>query len=517
VKKIWSTALIILGSLALLGIIVVQLSWIRNALSISQESFNTAVNSALATTVDQLEKKEDILFITEKIHLNFDSLAPPPPPLPQSQGMPRPSHDGRAIDSVVIIRQADPEMHERVVTTHEFATSAQRDSNTLKDREIIVTSYDRIEKKVRKMNDVIREIVVETENKNLGIESRLDTFSLLKELNKALSDNGIHHPYEFAVVSQGKPASLSLRSRNFKDEFRNMAFKVSLFPNDLIPKQNFLLVYFPGQQSHLFKSMSLWMISSLIFTLTMLVVFIVTILALLKQKKISDIKTDFINNMTHELKTPLATISLAVDSINNPRVIEDPALIRNYTQVIREENARMNTHVEQVLQMALFDRREFKFEFVPVDMHDLLKKAVESIRLQVEKKQGYITLDLQASTAIVQGDEVHLLNCMLNLLDNANKYSPEKPEITIYTKSNGQNIILGFSDKGVGMTRETQKRIFEKFYRIPTGNIHNVKGFGLGLSYAKAIVDAHRGAISVSSEAGVGSRIEISLPLHRDN
>jgi signal transduction histidine kinase len=150
-------------------------------------------------------------------------------------------------------------------------------------------------------------------------------------------------------------------------------------------------------------------------------------------------------------------------------------------------------------------------------MHDLLKKAVESIRLQVEKKQGYITLDLQASTAIVLGDEVHLLNCMLNLLDNANKYSPEKPEITIYTKSNGQNIILGFSDKGVGMTRETQKRIFEKFYRIPTGNIHNVKGFGLGLSYAKAIVDAHRGAISVSSEAGVGSRIEISLPLHRDN
>ncbi|MEI6575542.1 MAG: HAMP domain-containing sensor histidine kinase [Bacteroidota bacterium] len=513
-KGKWLLVLIVLGSLAMLGIIFVQLSWIRNALKISQESFNTSVNNALVKTVDKLEKKEDVIFITDKFNLKLDTGLPYQN---SSAATLSQKEKNKAIDNEVVIKKSDPELHERIVTNHEITSSALTESSSNNDRKILMTETDRFAKRINKMNDVIREIVVEAQNKNLNIENRLDTFSLQKELNKALLDNGIHLPYEFAVIPAGKAAPLNLRSRNFADEYRNKSFKVSLFPNDLIAKSNYLLVYFPNQKNELVKSMSWLMTLSLIFTFTLLVVFVMTILAVFKQKKISEIKTDFINNMTHEFKTPLATISLAVDSINNAKVIEDPALIRNYTQVIREENKRMNAHVEQVLQMALFDRHEFSFDLARLEMNLLLKKAVGSIRLQVEKNQGSISLELNATKDTVLGDQVHLLNCILNLLDNANKYSPEKPEILVYTINRDKMIVIGISDKGIGMSKETQKRIFEKFYRIPTGNIHNVKGFGLGLSYAKAIIDGHHGSISVWSETGSGTRIEIVLPLPKED
>jgi len=511
-KVKWISVLIVFGSLALLGIIVVQLSWIRNAMDIRQESFNTAVNNALVKTVEKLEKKEDVVYITERLNLEMDSI-PPPPPMPQS-GLNQDRGVKERFDSVIIIR------HTEIENRHEYLPHGGMPppgSGPDEKKQMLLKEIKRFDRKVQKMNDVIREIIVEVETKDQGIENRLDTFSLQKELYKALLDNGIRIPYEYAVVTLNKAAMMNLRSPNFLDEYLKSAYRISLFPNDLIAEPNYLLVYFPGQKANLMKSMSLLMTASLVFTLTLLIAFVVTILALLRQKKLSEIKTDFINNMTHEFKTPLATISLAVDSINNAKVIGDPGMIRQYTQVIREENNRMNTHVEQVLQMALFDRREFRLDLNLSDLHDIIRRSVESVRLQLEKRQGTVKLELLAENAVIMADEVQLMNCILNLLDNANKYSPEKPEISIYTRNQEKSVILGVSDKGIGMTKETQKRIFEKFYRIPTGNIHNVKGFGLGLSYVKAIVDAHRGTIHVWSETGNGCRIEITLPLPKED
>jgi signal transduction histidine kinase len=234
---------------------------------------------------------------------------------------------------------------------------------------------------------------------------------------------------------------------------------------------------------------------------------------MLRQKKISDIKTDFINNMTHEFKTPLATISIAVDSINNSKIIDTPDKIRSYTKVIKEENNRMNARVEEVLQMALLDSKDFKLVTRDIDLNTLIRKVTDTIRLQVENKEGSMTVDLGAERTTIKADEVHLSNVFMNLLDNANKYSPGKPEIRVTTRNIGSSVAVAVEDKGIGMSPETQHRVFDKFFRVTSGNIHNVKGFGLGLSYAKAIVLAHKGTLNVSSEPGKGSRFEVLLPL----
>ena len=234
---------------------------------------------------------------------------------------------------------------------------------------------------------------------------------------------------------------------------------------------------------------------------------------MIRQKKISDIKTDFINNMTHEFKTPIATISIAVDSINNPKVIGNPDTIRNYTRVIKEENRRMNTRVEQVLQMALLDSSGFRLNEKDIDVHDIIRKVTDNIRLQTESREGRLSLLLEAEHSRILADESHINNILISILDNAIKYSDGKPEITVTTKNRTNTIIISVEDHGIGMSAETQKKIFDKFYRVTSGNIHNVKGFGLGLSYAKAIVLAHGGEIRVSSELGKGSLFEVVLPV----
>ncbi|MFM7728452.1 MAG: sensor histidine kinase, partial [Flavobacteriales bacterium] len=236
---------------------------------------------------------------------------------------------------------------------------------------------------------------------------------------------------------------------------------------------------------------------------------------LLRQKKLADIKSDFINNMTHEFKTPIATISLAVDSLQNPKVNADPEKSSYFMQIIREENRRMNSQVERVLQMAQIDKGELKLKLQDVDLHRLIQHAIAQIRIQVDNRQGQIHTHLEATDPHLTGDPVHLSNLVFNLLDNANKYSLENPSITISTKSDDYGIFLSVSDKGIGMSKETQKRIFEPFYRVPTGNVHDIKGFGLGLSYVNAILTGHQGHIRVNSEPGKGSTFECFLPHQR--
>jgi len=376
----------------------------------------------------------------------------------------------------------------------------------------MVDRVKRLTDKTRKLKEILQKLTVESEIKPKPISDRIQKDTLEQILRKALSDKDIRIPFEYAVYSPSNDSnSMPVKSAGFGLSEINTEHKITLFPNDLITKPNQLLLYFPGQKGQILNSLSLLMVGSILFTLIIVFSSGASIVVMIRQKKISDIKTDFINNMTHEFKTPIATISIAADSIVNSKVIQEPERIKSFTRIIKEENNRMNTRVEQVLQMALLDSRDFKLRPVVTDMHMMIQRAVDHYRLQIEKREGAISTGFEASNAIVEVDEDHMRNVLMNLLDNANKYSGSKPDIRVFTFNRGEKFFFGVEDHGEGMSPETQRRVFDKFFRVTTGNIHKIKGFGLGLSYVKAIVLAHHGEISLQSEVGKGSRFEISL------
>ncbi len=289
-------------------------------------------------------------------------------------------------------------------------------------------------------------------------------------------------------------------------------YKVNLFSTEGENAAGSLRIFFPKKGTFLLSAILPSVISSILFTGLILFCFVYTINIILTQKKVSLMKTDFINNMTHEFKTPIATISLAADSINNPMIMSKPDQIKRYAGIIKQENARMLKQVEKVLQIAKLDKEEFELKLTEVNINELAKLAVEHTALKVNQRGGVIKAFLQAKSAIVEGDENHISNVIHNLLDNANKYSADSPNITLTTKDVPNGIEIEVRDKGIGMSKDDLKRIFEKFYRVSTGNIHNVKGFGLGLSYVKGIVDAHDGTVAVKSELGEGSIFSVFFP-----
>jgi two-component system phosphate regulon sensor histidine kinase PhoR len=285
-----------------------------------------------------------------------------------------------------------------------------------------------------------------------------------------------------------------------------------LFPDDPKGSPGALKVHFPNKSTWLWSSFIPTLLGTILFTGLILFCFSYTIWVIFRQKKVSEMKTDFINNMTHEFKTPIATISLAADSILSPMVIGSKEKIERFSNIIKQENKRMLSQVEKVLQMALIDKKEFALKVSDVDMHVVIEQAIENVNLQVQRRGGHITMNLEASDSIIPGDATHLSSVIHNLLDNANKYSPEAPEISVTSRNVQGGLEVIVQDKGIGMTKEARKQIFEKFYRVSTGNLHDVKGFGLGLSYVKAITDAHQGKIQVESEPGKGSSFILFLP-----
>ncbi len=373
-------------------------------------------------------------------------------------------------------------------------------------------NLQKLDNKAKKIQDVIKKMAIELETKPAPIQQRINKKTLQGSLSKSFIDKGIDLPFEFAVYSPTNDSNhMPIRSAGYSEYGNIYQHRVSLFPDDLFKKPDMLVVLFPGQKSHVLKSLSLLLAGSVLFTLIIILSSGASIVVMIRQKKISDIKTDFINNMTHEFKTPIATISIAADSINNPKVITEPDTIKNFTRIIKEENNRMNTRVEQVLQMALLDSRDFKLRLVLLDMNDLIERVIRHFMLQVEKREGRIVTDLKAENPMVMADEDHMRNVILNLLDNANKYSLIKPQITVTSFNRSGKYYFTVQDKGLGMSSETQRKIFDKFYRVTSGNIHKIKGFGLGLSYVRAIILAHKGEIQLRSEIGKGSNFEINL------
>jgi two-component system phosphate regulon sensor histidine kinase PhoR len=362
------------------------------------------------------------------------------------------------------------------------------------------------------------------------ISQRFSYQAMTELLRKAFNYRGLKDTkFEFCIFSGGGINSSvfsntnELKSANYytalRDTLHNLQTILPLVNNtiELNGPEPFetMSIVIPDYKSVVLKQMR-WMIFGVIFfTLIIISAFFVTVRTLLMQKKLSEIKNDFINNMTHEFKTPLATISLAVDAMRNDKVVHDSEKSAYFSEIIKEENRRMNKQVETILQAALIDRQELQLKLQPLHINEVIRRVMDNFKLQLEEIHADVVLQLESGYDMVEADEVHFTNLISNLIDNAIKYSRGKLMIRIQTQRIGKNMAIRVEDNGIGMSKETQRRIFEKFYRAHTGNVHNVKGFGLGLSYVKSVADAHNGRIKVESAIGKGTIFILEIPLIR--
>lgn len=357
------------------------------------------------------------------------------------------------------------------------------------------------------------------------IEKRIDAQRLAQIFEQELENNAIKTPYEFGVYSAGRKTFVIRNGQDLTDGtsapvtgstiFTNLEqtpYSVTLFEDEEGIAAGNLKIFFPEKSSVLWSTLLPSFIGTFLFAALILACFGYTVWVIFHQKRISEMKTDFINNMTHEFKTPIATISLAADSIANPKISGEISKVLRFANIIKQENKRMNSQVEKVLQMAQIDRGESQLRLTDVNLHDVIFRAVENIGLQVEPREGTAKAVLHAGNPIVDGDMTHISNVINNLLDNANKYSPEAPEIIVTTTERKNGVEVSVLDHGMGMSKEARKHIFDKFYRVHTGDLHDVKGFGLGLSYVKAIMDAHKGSVEVKSDLGKGSEFILFFP-----
>ncbi len=537
-NKLKFTGILFLMSLSLLGIIAVQWVWMHNAITTKEEQFDQQVKQAIARAALRIERNQNANFLSSMF-----------------RGMPQiqlkhnffSSENNRVKDSLLIEFNEfwQDKSSDKLVIKNDQQVSVEKKFHN--GMETIVYGFDTIIEKGHSsqriqtyssftkpsgismnqnqpdnstkpmqahFNDVMEQMVLEFSIRDVPMEERLAYSVIAPTIDYELKNIGIPLKYEYAITNFRGNLYPKLKTKGFNNKNKSQIYKTTLFPNDILMQSDQLLVQFPEKRNYLLNSV-IWPFSgSMVFTFIILFTFYYTLKTIYNQKKVSEIKTDFINNMTHEFKTPIATISLAADAISNPLIISIPEKVLQFAGIIKEENHRMNRQVESVLKMALIDKKDFNLNMVETRIHPLIAKAVKNISLQVEQKGGQITTDLSAVNDVIKADETHFINIIYNLLDNANKYSLDAPPaIHVATYKNSGYLVIAISDKGIGMDKETLNRIFEKFYREPTGNVHTVKGFGLGLSYVKAIVMQFKGDISVKSQKGKGSTFEIKFPI----
>jgi len=511
--------------LTLVALIAVQVYWIRNAINVRNQQFNQLVNSALSHVVEKVEEHETVLHITnEMVSFSSDSnaLLSKKSQVMRDQGLYKdtfrinaPSIAGNMLEkqtdkSGMLVFSNDSFVYEIA----NYADAVYYD--TLKTRRVISKKYLPSEL-VNKLTDrtvFVENIVNQLIRREVNIENRINKMVLDSILCHEFKNKGITQPYEFAVQLQdgyylfNSAGFDTTSSPNWGDDFQTL-----LFPDDIISEPNHLLVRFDSPAYGDFASLGVMTFTSISLLIIILFIFSATIYTISKQKKLSEIKNDFVSNMTHELKTPIATISLASQMMNDHSLPDDQKDYKSISKIIDEESKRLSYQVEKVLQMAIFEKGHIKLKIKQLDAHELIQNATQHFSLRVEKQHGLLNAQLEAINATVNADSMHFTNVINNLLDNAIKYSNDVPEISIRTKNKNSHLFIAVEDKGIGISKENQRKIFDQFYRVPTGNIHNVKGFGLGLSYVKKIVDEHKGQIRVSSELNKGTTFEIELPI----
>ncbi|WP_299224292.1 sensor histidine kinase KdpD [uncultured Psychroserpens sp.] len=513
--------LVVLMSLSLIGIIFVQAYFINNTLENEEKNFTLNVKRSLSSVSRAIEENEFEIY-SKKLQKLIESGVDP---------------DSTAIRQVFILEQDDLSNETRVygnsISEESFKVPSLffdigLDSfNLSRVRNTRITEvYDKnqidgnnnisVQKSIKNINNLTYlekaqfESITRDQFKNIPVYKRVSTEKVSYLLEKQLDNNGISTDFEFAIYD--KDLATKVQSENF-DLNPNTSMGIPIFLDNDSQSDYKLYVDFPKRKRFLLSSILGMITLSIIFTSVIIIAYSSAIYQLIKQRQISQIKTDFINNMTHEFKTPIATINLALDSIKNPKVLGDQDKVMRYLRMIKDENKRMHAQVENVLRISKLEKNELNISKERVKLHDLIEDAVTHIELIVEDKKGYVKTHLNAEKSSVLANDTHFTNVIVNILDNAVKYSDDAPKIDVYTENIGTNILLKIADQGNGMSKQVQKRVFEKFYREHTGNVHNVKGHGLGLAYVKRIVDDHQGHISVESEKGKGSIFTIKLPL----
>ncbi len=507
-------------SLSLVGIIFVQAYYINNSVKNEKDRFKYSVKTALSYVSNMIEKNELDKYYSE--FQKLDSEKKKDSASVSELFIYRKDNDKTIILSSGILEQDlklapsifDIEELDSIVFKNYTGTSKIEvfNNSELEERDIgadpissAVYSGPIMEAHKNNFEQNLR-----TYRKQAPVYDRVSEEEIRRLLSKEFNEYGIDIDYEFAIYSNG--LATKLQSSGFEYDPKSI-FDVPIFYDENNRSIYKLIVSFPDDGKFILSSIIGMILLSVIFTLVIIIAYTSALFQLVKQRKISEIKTDFINNMTHEFKTPIATINLALDAIKNPKIINDQEKVVRYLNMIKEENKRMHAQVENVLRISKLEKNELNISKDKVDLTDIVQDAITHVELIVEDRQGYIKTFFEADKSSVLANQIHFTNVIVNILDNAIKYSPNAPKIEVYTENVGTNILLKIKDHGSGMSKAATKRVFEKFYREHMGDIHNVKGHGLGLAYVKRIVDDHQGHVSVESEKDNGSTFTIKLPI----
>lgn len=469
----WTTTLIIgLVTFATIGLMIIQVYWIRDAVKVKQAVFYRDLNQAMNRVVFELDKmrlqdrvarQSKLYKQRQKIYDTFDSL-------------------------------------------NQFIVLSMGSWSSPND-------FDTWLRKTGRINSELEDLTFNYNEQDQGsfFYERKDLIDSI--ISRSLKEKKINTKYEFGVYSPATNSMILQRTGKYPEELLNASYFFDLSPlGTLYTYPNKLLIHFPNEQSFIVRQLWKLLGISVFLFIVIIVSFSFSIFIINRQKRLSVMKNDFINNMTHEFKTPISTIALACEALKDKDIKKSDIIYNNYIGVINEENKRLGSMAEQILQTAVLDKGQLKLKKTSINIHDIIQQAVNSKQIAVDEKGGVIELQLKALKAGLNGDRVHLTNVIINLIDNALKYNIDKPHIIINTVNNNGSVLVRVQDNGIGISQSNQKKIFEKLYRVPTGNIHNFKGFGLGLSYVKATTELHNGIISVDSELGKGSTFTIRIP-----
>ncbi|MGI6241993.1 MAG: sensor histidine kinase [Prevotella sp.] len=512
-RTIWTIAIVMgVAFVILLGL---QLTYIQEMANMKKEQFDESVNRALYQASRNLELNETLRYLerdvseAERHALRKDSTRMGK----SNDGAVQDSHqysiagkDGTVYSSFELKTMATKPAH----TPKAMILKTDKKSNNEASKSLQEIVKNRYVYQKALLDEVVMNILYSASEKPLN--ERINFKILDQDLKAELINNGINIPYHFTVNTRdGREV---YRCPDYTDEGVEFAYTQVLFRNDPASKTGVVRVHFPDINSYIYSSVR-FMIPSVVFTFILLITFIFTIVVVFRQKRYSEIKNDFINNMTHELKTPIASISLAAQMFNDESVAKSEKMMKHLIGVITDETKRLRFLVEKVLQMSMFDRQKATFKKKELDLNEIVEAIANSFSLRVEHTGGKIHVNIQAVNSSIYVDELHFQNVIFNLMDNAVKYHKPDQPVHIYLKTwnDDQHLYLSVRDTGMGMKKENLKKVFEKFYRVHTGNVHDVKGFGLGLAYVKKIIDLHDGDIKVDSEYGRGTTFTIKLPV----
>ncbi len=517
-------------AIAMTGLIVVQAYWIKNAIEVKEKQFDQLVRQALGEVVYEVQRQETLNHVVSRFNPGFTSH----PGYTDSSNTGY--HYGLNFDTTFQFKPGQGtgyfDIQQNIVLQHGRYGNRMQANVTINGKDTIVF-FDRSDQAgeytaglstvprnrlfgsaAGQNNSLQKDFVDDLLNRMFTvtpeIEKRVKPELLEEAIRKSLMARNINIGFEYAVTKWN--LDVVFQSDKFNKDIRDGVYRVRLFPYDFYPSSNYLSVSFPARKNFFMHSLGFMGFSSVLLTLIIIFAFSLTIIIIFRQKKLSEMKSDFVNNMTHELKTPISTISLASQMLSDRSIPEKSKNFEYISSVISKESKRLGYQVEKVLQMAIFDRGKINFKFRNVDVHEIIEGVINNFSIQIRNKNGLIIPSLHAVNPVARVDVVHFTNMLSNLVDNAIKYSREELEIFIETQNKQERLYILIRDNGIGITKENQHRIFEKFYRVSTGNVHNVKGFGLGLSYVKKIVEEHNGNISIESELNNGTTFEICLP-----